>query len=144
MRAVVDTNILIRAVIKPHGTVGPVLARLAAGDYVLVYSEAMLTELLAKLALPRIRKKYSIDEPVVEATLAVIALRGELVVPSRRLKVCRDPQDDMLIEGAVAGDAKFVVSGDEDLLVLKKFERVRFVTPRAFLEALDAASVGAP
>jgi putative PIN family toxin of toxin-antitoxin system len=144
MRAVVDTNILIRALIKPNGTVGPVLARLAAGDYVLVYSEPMLTELLAKLALPRIRKKYAIDEPVVEATLAVIALRGELVVPTRRLKVCRDPKDDMLIEGAVAGEAKYIVSGDEDLLVLKKFEQVRFVTPRVFLEALDAASVSAP
>jgi uncharacterized protein len=137
MRAVVDTNIFIRALIKPSGTVGPVLARLVAGDYVLVYSEPVLAELLAKLVLPRIAKKYAIGEPVIEATLAVIALRGELVVPTRKLKVCRDPKDDMLIEAAVAGEAEYVVSGDEDLLVLKKFEQVRFVTPRAFLEALD-------
>jgi putative PIN family toxin of toxin-antitoxin system len=119
--------------------VGPVLAQLAAGAYVLVYSEPMLTELLAKLALTRIRQKYSIDEPVIEVLLAVMALRGELVVPTRLLKVCRDPKDDMLIEAAVAGEAEYVVSGDEDLLVLKKFEQVRFVTPRAFLEALYIA-----
>jgi uncharacterized protein len=137
MRAVVDTNILIRTLIKPSGTVGPVLARLVAGDYVLVYSEPVLAELLAKLVLPRIAKKYAIGESVIEATLAVIALRGELVGPTRKLKVCRDPKDDMLIEAAVAGEAEYVVSGDEDLLVLKKFELVRFVTPRAFLEALD-------
>lgn len=104
----------------------------------------MLTELLAKLAQTRIRKKYSITEPVVEATLAVIALRGELVVPIRKLRVCRDPKDDMLIEGAVAGAAEYVVSGDEDLLVLKKYEQVRFVTPRAFLDALDVGSSSTP
>lgn len=45
----------------------------------------------------------------------------------------------MLIEAAVAGNAEYVVSGDQELLVLKKFEQVRFVTPSAFLEALDKA-----
>lgn len=85
MRAVVDTNLLIRALTEPNGTVGPVLARLAAGDYVQVYSDPVLSELVAKLALPRIRKKYAIGESVIEATLAVIALRGELVVPTRKL-----------------------------------------------------------
>jgi uncharacterized protein len=139
MRAVVDTDILIRALIRPNGTVGPVLAELAAGAYVLVYSEPLLTESLAKLALPRIGKKYSIDEPVIEGMLAVIALRGDMVVPARKLKVCRDPKDDMFIEAAVAGEAAYVVSGDDDLLVLKKFEQVRFVTPRAFLQALAGA-----
>lgn len=68
--------------IKPSG---PVLARLAAGDYVQVYSDPVLSQLVAKLAQPRIRKKYSIDGSVIEATLAVIALRGELVVPTRKL-----------------------------------------------------------
>ena len=51
-RAVVDTNILIRALIKPQGTVGPVVSRLRDGDYTLVYSEPLLDELLATVALP--------------------------------------------------------------------------------------------
>ncbi len=58
MRAVVDTNILIRAVIKPDGTVGPILPRLVAEEYVLVYSRPLLAELLEKLELPRIKDKY--------------------------------------------------------------------------------------
>ena len=58
MRAVIDTNILIRALIKPLGTVGPILEQLSVGHYVAIYSEALLTEWLAKLALPRIRTKY--------------------------------------------------------------------------------------
>jgi predicted nucleic acid-binding protein len=58
LRAVVDTNILIRAVIMPSGTVGSVITRLQEGDYTLVYSQPLMDELLEKLALPRIRKKY--------------------------------------------------------------------------------------
>lgn len=78
MRAVVDTNILIRALIKPLGTVGPVIRRLRDGGYTLVYSVPLLDELLEKLALPRIRQKYRLANPHVETLVALIILRGEL------------------------------------------------------------------
>ena len=136
MRAVVDTNILIRALIKPQGTVAPVLRRLAAGDFTLIYSTPLLDELLAKLVLPRIRLKYRLSDEAIEHTLALIALRGELVQPSRAVHVCRDPQDNMLIEAALTGAARYIVTGDEDLLVLKKFESVQMVSARTFLNAL--------
>lgn len=138
-RAVVDTNILIRAVIMPRGTVGPVITRLRGGDYTLAYSQRLIDELLEKLALPRIREKYRLDDQDIDDVLALIALRGELVTPTRTVKVCRDPKDDMFIEAAWAGKAEVVVTGDKDLLTLKKFETVRFITPRAFLELLDQA-----
>jgi len=134
MRAVIDTNIIIRALIKPVGTVGPVLDRLGAGDFTAIYSEPLLEELLAKLALPRIRKKYDLTDVDVSDLLALLALRGELVEPQRKVKVCRDPDDDRIIEAALEGRAQWVVTGDEDLLSLKNFESVRFVTPRRFLE----------
>ncbi len=133
MRAVIDTNILIRALIKPHGTVGPVLHRLRNGEYTLIYSEPLLDELLAKLALPRIRNKYAIDDETITALIALLALRGELVIPRRKVRVCRDPKDDMVIEAALAGAAEVIVTGDDDLLTLHAFEGIRFSTPRDFL-----------
>jgi putative PIN family toxin of toxin-antitoxin system len=135
MRAVVDTNIVIRALIKPDGTVGPVLQRLAANDYTLVYSKPILDELLAKLALPRIRHKYHLDDQAIETLLALFALRGILVQPTRHIQVCRDPKDNIIIEAALEGAAAFIVTGDEDLLTLKRFERIRIVTPRILLAA---------
>ena len=96
MKAVVDTNILIRALIKPRGTVGPIMTRLRNGDYTLVYSTPLLDELLEKLALPRIRHKYRLGVNDIEALVALIALRGDLVTPNRSIKVCRDPDDDMV------------------------------------------------
>jgi putative PIN family toxin of toxin-antitoxin system len=137
IRAVVDTNILIRALIKPRGTVGPVLAHLAESQYTIVYSEPMLDELIAKLALPRIREKYGIDQETIETTIALLAIRGELVHPTQPVKVCRDPKDDMLIEAALAGGAEFLVTGDEDLLVLKKYGTVQVITPRTFLAVVE-------
>lgn len=71
IRAVVETNILIRALIKPRGTVGPMLTHLADGKFVIVYSEPMLDELIAKLVLPRIRTKYAIDDQTIETTIAL-------------------------------------------------------------------------
>lgn len=133
MRAVVDTNIVIRALIKPKGTVGPVLDRLRKGDYTAVYSEPLLDEMLAKLALPRIRDKYHLTDNDISDLLALLALRGEFVGLRRRVRVCRDPADDMLIETALAGGAEWLVTGDDDLLSLGTFESVRFVNPRRFL-----------
>jgi putative PIN family toxin of toxin-antitoxin system len=143
VRAVVDTNILIRALIKPHGTVGPILAQLAANAYTLVYSQPLLDELVEKLALPRIRDKYGLDAQAIETTLALLALRGELAHPTRVIRVCRDPDDNALIEAALAGGAGYVVTGDEDLLVLKRFETVQIVTPRVFL-AIRSGSGNTP
>jgi len=135
MRAVLDTNILLRALIKPQGSVGPVLGRLRHGEYVAVYSEPILDELAAKLALPRLRDKYHLTEEVATTLLALLALRGELVRPERKITACRDRDDDKFIEAAVAGEAEYVVTGDKDLLSLKRFETVRFVTPHTFLQA---------
>jgi len=136
-RAIVDINILIRAVIMPSGTVGPVITRLRDGDYTLVYSAPLIDEVLEKLTLPRIREKYHLNDQDIDDLLALIALRGELVTPTRKVKICRDPQDDMFIEAALAGNAEVVVTGDEDLLTLREFETVRFITPRLFLARLD-------
>ena len=137
MRAVVDTNILIRALLKPQGTVAPILGRLRQGDYVLLYSTEILEEIADVLGRPRFRNKYGIRDRDIEALLALLVLRGEKVVPSQRIEVCRDPKDDKFLEAAVAGQAGSLVTGDRDLLVLSPFEGIPFLSPAEFLGRLD-------
>ena len=137
IRAVVDTNIFIRALIKPQGSVGPVLTRLRDGDYILLYADPLLDELVAKLALPRIREKYHLSDEDVETVLALILLRGKPITPQRRIMACRDPKDDIVLEVAVAGQADFIVTGDNDLLVLHPFEGIPIVGPSEFLMAFE-------
>ena len=136
MRAVIDTNILVRAVIKPLGTVGPVLRRLRDGDYILVYSEPLITEFVDVLNRPRIKDKYGLAPEDIETVVALILLRGEAVVPTRRITICRDPDDNMFLEAAVDGGADIIVSGDDDLLEIEAFEGIPIVRPGEFLPKL--------
>jgi uncharacterized protein len=138
MRAVVDTNILIRAVLKPQGTVAPVLGRLRSGDYTILHSPELLEEVLDVLSRSRFHVKYGIRGEDVEALLALIVLRGESVNFRERIQVCRDPDDDKLLEIAVGGGADVIVSGDGDLLVLNPFRGIPILSPSNFLERLGS------
>ena len=138
MRAVIDTNILVRAVIKPSGTVGPVLLRLRHGDYTLLYAQSLLEELIDVLNRPRIRNKYRLTDQDIQTVVSLILLRGAAVAPKERITACRDPKDDKFLEVAVSGRADVIVSGDQDLLVLHPFAGIPILPPVAFLQMLDA------
>lgn len=137
IRAVVDTNILIRALIKPQGTVGPVVAAIRLGRFQIVLSKPLLDELAATLLLPRIRDKYSLGHQDIVDFVTFLAFRGHLVEPSQSVSACRDAKDNMVLEAALAGEASFIVTGDEDLLVLDPFEGISIVTPSVFLKRLQ-------
>jgi len=90
------------------------------GDYILLYSDPLLTELADVLNRPRIRDKYGLSTEDIETVLALILLRGEAVTIIRRIEVCRDPKENMILEAAVAGGADWIVSGDDDLLTIRE------------------------
>ncbi len=137
MRAVVDTNILVRALIRPQGTVGPVLLRLRQGDYTLLYAPPLLEEVVDVLNRPRLRRKYGLSRADIRTVVSLLLLRGELVTPDERITACRDPKDNKFLEVAVTGQADVIVSGDEDLLVLHPFREIPIVTAAQFLAMLD-------
>jgi putative PIN family toxin of toxin-antitoxin system len=55
-------------------------------------------------------------------------------IDGRLSGICRDPNDDMVLECAVRAGAKAIVTGDKDLLTLGEYEGIRIVTPRTFLD----------
>ena len=72
------------------------------------------------------------------ADLGLSAVQVEL---SGTVRVCRDPDDDELLEIAVVGRADCLVTGDQDLLVLDPFQRIPILTPAGFL-ATVSQSIG--
>lgn len=138
MRVVVDTNVLVSALILPHSRVGPVLLRLRAGEYTLLYAQSLLEELVDVLNRPRIRHKYGLTDADIQTVVGLVLLRGQAVTPQRRFTACRDPNDDKFLEVAVAGEAHVIVSGDQDLLALHPFQGIPILTPADFLHMLDA------
>lgn len=70
------------------------------------------------------------------AAEAVTVLRSRMkVVPALKLDrpVCRDPDDDNILAAAVSANCDCVITGDEDLLVLKAYEGIDILSPRDFL-----------
>lgn len=136
MRAVVDTGTLVSALIKRQGTTGDVLYALRDGRFSVIYTTDILVEIIDVLGRPVFRSKYAIEPDDITALVNLIRLRGELVVPKRKLSVCRDPDDDKFLEAALAAGADCIISGDADLLELARFENIPILRPAEFLARL--------
>jgi len=136
MRAVVDTSVLVSALIKRQGTTGAVLLALRAGRFTVIFSTDILVEIIDVLGRPTFRIKYQIEPDDITALVNLIRLRGDLVTPPRKISACRDPEDDKFLEAALAGRADCIVSGDADLLDLASFEDIPILRPAEFLARL--------
>lgn len=133
MRAVLDPNVLISALLSRSGAPAQIVARWVAGDLELVVSELLLAQLGRALAFPRVRAQV----PAADAAGFLALLRHAAVVaPDSSAPALRspDPGDDYLLALAESERA-MLVSGDQHLLGLG--ERLPIRTPRAFLEALE-------
>jgi putative PIN family toxin of toxin-antitoxin system len=97
----------------------------------LLVSEATLEELDDVLRRPKLAG-YVSEEQRLEFFAAYIRDAEEVVVTTR-LRECRDPKDDKLLELAIEGKATHIVSGDQDLLMLSPFRGVAILTPVDFL-----------
>jgi putative PIN family toxin of toxin-antitoxin system len=137
IRAVIDTNVLVSAAIRPGGEAGRILTQLRQGMFALLYSTEVLAELIDVLNRPFLRDKYHLTPPYLHIFLHLIRLRGEKVEPTHEVKVCRDPHDDMFLALALSGQADFIVSRDNDLLVLSPFADIPIIPPALFLAELE-------
>jgi putative PIN family toxin of toxin-antitoxin system len=130
VRVVLDTNVLVAAVVA-DGLCRD-LVRVRVLPHAIITSEPLLRELRATL-----RNKVAAD-PDELPLLSHLNEEAEIVRPaSLRERVCRDKNDDVVLATALAGKADVIVTGDDDLLVVKAFRRVRILSPRQFLELLD-------
>jgi putative PIN family toxin of toxin-antitoxin system len=127
MRIVVDTNVLVSAVLKANSLPFQVV-RWIDRHGGLLKSAATEQEILNVLARPHIA---TITIPSFRAGLAGLLAESELVTIVERITACRDPADDKFLELAVNGRADLIVSGNRDLLALDPFRRVPILTPIA-------------
>lgn len=133
MRAVLDANVLIAALLSPSGAPARILACWLAGDFELVVSASVLAELERALAYPKLRARIAPEEAAEFAAFLqnTAVLASDPPAPPRRSP---DPGDDYLLALA-EGEKAVVVSGDQHLLELADRFPVR--SPRDFLEVLE-------
>lgn len=112
---VIDTNVWVSAFLNPEGFPARLIQAGKTGGFSIVSSLPLLDELQEVLLRPRIMKIRSSTEIDVETFMASSAAVVQLVPVSGELRLCRDPDDDVILETAIQGNAIYVVSRDEDL-----------------------------
>ena len=137
LKAVLDTNVMIRLAFAQRGIAKTLRELLAAEAFALVTSADLLVELYRVLHYPRIQQRFHPTEEDILAFLGLL-LEHALVVPGRYRvqKVEADPTDDMFLATALEGHADYVVSRDPHLLNLKHFHTIQIVEIPAFLRAV--------
>jgi putative PIN family toxin of toxin-antitoxin system len=87
------------------------------------------------LALERAKKITPHQLKALISGLASIAVKAAVVHPRKKLSLCRDPEDNMLLECCLAARADFLITGDKDLLVMHSLPfQLKIVSPRKFTE----------
>lgn len=130
MRVVLDTNVIVAA-FASRGLCAEVFEVCISGHTVIL-SEHILAETGDKLL-----RKIKLPKQTVLAIIEYLRTIAEVVVPEvLDSSICRDTDDVAVIGTAVGSSAEFIVTGDEDLLILKAYRTVKIVTPREFWNIL--------
>lgn len=132
---VLDTQLFLRAAINPRSLPSRLLFEF--GDrYLLAFSKEVRVEIEDVLNRPELRIKFpALTDERVAQILALIDT-GRLVTLDEIPAVCRDPKDDIFLATAVESQADYLVSEDNDLLVLKEHHNTQIVNALEFLKTL--------
>lgn len=145
IRAVLDVNVLISAILSSKGHPARILNKWRAGSFDLVMSLAILEEIERVLLYPKIKKRLSWSDLEPDEFLLGLAQFAIMVSKEPRLDVVKeDPSDNKYLACAHKGQADFIVSGDQHLLKLQSYRGIKIVTPKEFLNILKGAWVGFP
>jgi putative PIN family toxin of toxin-antitoxin system len=139
IRVVLDTNIIVSALLQPLGPPAQVFLLAIGGSIQLCISGNVYAEYEEVVRRPRLRR----DEHVITSALRAVREKGFWVRPTEAVRACADPDDDIFLECAQAGRAGYLVTGN-----IKDFPDswldTRVVTPRQFLEIMPGETEQAP
>ncbi|HEY5345579.1 MAG TPA: putative toxin-antitoxin system toxin component, PIN family [Verrucomicrobiae bacterium] len=132
MRVVFDTNVLVSA-FTSIGLCHQAYERALTRTDIII-AHRLLDELHRTLV-----GKMKIEKSLADEILAELADELEVIKPLPLSKpICRDKDDDWVLATALTGHGEIIVSGDKDLLVLKQFQGIKILSPRQFIEFMDA------
>lgn len=127
---VLDTNIYISAFIF-SGNARKVIDLAIENKIDIYISEDILNEIMKVLQ----RVKFSLNNLQIHSILSEIESISNLVYPDNKINdICRDRNDHIILECAEKSDADFIITGDQDLLVLKSYLDTKILSPADFLK----------
>ena len=140
-RIVIDTNILVSAILTPKGNPAKILELVLEGKLNLIISPAILEETQQVLRYPRLvklMKKNKITRKEIYdflgkmSKIAVIT-PGQLEIDA----IPDDPADNKILACSLEGEADYIISGDHHLKDLKIFQGIKIMNPATFLKIIN-------
>lgn len=145
-RVVLDTNLFIRGLLKGKVTT-PLIDAWLDAQFNLVTSPELLGELTQVVARPRLRVLIPAEDS--DKLLELIYRQAIIVYPDVQPPFCRDPDDYPVLAAAIAGQADYLVTGDDDLRDDPRLKAemaelgVEIISVPEFLRVLDYLALGA-
>lgn len=142
-RLVLDTVVFVRALLNRR-SIWVQVVKASGSEYQLIVSRPILDEMDDVLVRPEMLRKYKSARGWDVQGIMRILRDAEIVVPASIPATCRDPKDDKFLAASLAGHADYLITEDDDLLVLERFGHTRILTATAFREVRGSheSSVG--
>lgn len=138
LKVVFDTVVYVRSLINPKSYSGRIIFQYYT-DYQLFVSREVVIEILEVIARDEIKSKFkSIRGMNIKRVLEIIS-EAKVIKLNNIPVLSRDPKDDKFLATAKMGDCDYLVTEDEDLLVLKKYRGIKIVNTVTFLKILSKA-----
>ncbi len=134
MRLVFDTNVIVSAALLA-GSVPRQAFDKALDEGTILISASVLLELAEVLSRKKLNK-YLLEEERMRFLVA-LPKETELIEVTVAITDCRDVKGNKFLELAATGRADYIISGDQDLLVLNPFRGIPILTPREFLSGVS-------
>ena len=137
VRVVIDTNIWISFLI---GKTLSGLSEAIMNDKIkILFSEELSNELVEVLQRPKFKKYFS-QEDIAEL-ISLLRFKTEQIEITEHFTDCRDPKDNFFLDLCVSGNADYLITGDDDLLVLNPFRSVKIINYHLFREILQSINL---
>lgn len=125
MKIVLDTNVLINGIKDDYSYEKQIIDAVRTGEIEAYANHQTVQE--NKLIMRRL-----IDNPEYEKEINDLLSQINPVVNRHQINIVRDPEDNKILESAVEAGAEYLVTSDNDLLSLEKYEGVQIVNPSQF------------
>ena len=136
MKLVLDANVFISAFYW-GGNSQKIINRISVGQDELYISNEILNEVAAVMARP----KFRTDPEIIERYIRTIEKIGKKVFITGIVKgICMDSDDDDKIECGILSDSDYIITGDNDLLILENFQQIKIITINDFMKIISSAN----
>lgn len=127
-RIIIDTNLWVSFLLtKQFSFLDDLFEK---GKIQLIFSQELLDEFIEVINRPKLRKYFTAES--IEFLLDTIDQYADFITVTSIINVCRDEKDNFLLSLAKDSFADYLITGDQDLLVIKRFEKTEIITIAEF------------